>query len=141
MLRTFCKPLALVAIVLTARGWAQESEVAARGEGALTSQPERVATSGMVSPTVEMWFYEQEQRRYDDPKLAVRRKAEARAQQRQARLAATRWYGISNSRPMVSPTPFTSGYSAYWGSNSYEPMRWLPAAPVIIVARPGDGPY
>jgi hypothetical protein len=88
-----------------------------------------------------MWFYEQDLRRHDDPKMAVRRKAESRAQQRQDRLAATRWYGISNSRPTASPTPFTSGYSAYWGSNSYDPLRWRPGGPLIIVSRPLDGPF
>src|SRR4051794_40932465 len=67
---------------------------------------------GDVSPTPEMWFYAQERQRYDDPKAAVRRNAEFDAAQRQARLAARRWFGYSNARPIADPIPMMGDYSA-----------------------------
>ncbi len=73
--------------------------------------------SSMAQMTPEMWFYQQEIRRYDDPKLAVRRKAEFKAAQRQRRIAAMAWYGYSNSRPTVNASIFTGSYSPGWGSN------------------------
>ena len=84
------------------------------------------AAPSMTSMTPEMWFYQEEMRRYDDPRAAVRRKAEYRAAQRQRRLAALEWYGFSNMRPTANPTPFTGGvYSPGWISNNYRhPMEW-----------------
>ncbi len=93
-----------------------------------------------VSPTVEMWFYEQERTRYDDPKGAVRRKAEARAAQRAGRLASMKWYGMSNSRPVVATTPMFGTYSPSWVSNTADPFRWRATAPTVVV-RPGNGLY
>jgi hypothetical protein len=96
---------------------------------------------GTLAPTPEMWFYEQERTRHDDVKLSIRRRAEQRGQERQARLASQKWYGISNSRPTVSPTPWFNGYSDHWGSNTYDPMRWrMPAVP-LIVSRPANERY
>lgn len=87
--------------------------------------------------TPEMWFYEQERIRYEDPKAAIRRRAELRAAQRDQRLAALKWYGFSNSRPMVNTTPAMGGsYSPYWGSNTYDPYRWRPYAAPPVVMRP-----
>jgi hypothetical protein len=77
--------------------------------------------------TPELWVYSQEQQRHDDPALAVRRKAELKADQRLARLAALKWYGLSNSRPDASPTPFMSVYSPGWIGNSWSRYEW-PAA-------------
>jgi hypothetical protein len=96
---------------------------------------------GTLAPTPEMWFYEQERARHDDVRQSIRRRAEQRGQERQARLASQKWYGISNSRPTVSPTPWFNGYSDRWGSNTYDPMRWrMPAVP-LIVSRPGSERY
>src|SRR5262245_47447128 len=77
-----------------------------------TEAPTRPETT--MSQTPEMWFYEQQQRRYDDPRVAVREKAEFRGHQRQQRLAAMEWYGFSNSRPRANPTPWGSTYSPQW---------------------------
>lgn len=96
---------------------------------------------GTVSTTPEMWFYQQERQRYDDPKMAVRRKAEQRGAQRADRLAASKWYGMDNSRPVVNPTAILTSYSAYWGSNTYDPMRWRPFSVPYVVSRSGDGRY
>jgi hypothetical protein len=88
-----------------------------------------------------MWFYEQERKRHDDPKLTIRSRAEQRAAQRQERLASLKWYGFSNARPTVSPTPWFAGYSDHWGSNSYDPLRWrMPTVP-LVVSRPGAERY
>jgi hypothetical protein len=79
-----------------------------------------VTTTRTLTP--EMWFYEQERSRHDDPAQAVRRNAELRAQQRAERLASQKWFGISNSRPSVNPTPSMGGMLApTWGSNTYDP--------------------
>ena len=77
----------------------------------------------------EMWLYLQEQKRYDDPRAAVRRNAEFRADQRQARLAAQKWFGYSNARPMASPTPIMGSYAPGWNGNSYIPGEWKGVGP------------
>lgn len=79
---------------------------------------------GQVAPTPDMWFYDQAMKMYRDPKVAVRRRAEFDADQRKYRLAAQRWFGFSNSRPTVSPTPYTGSYSPCWVSNSAFPFQW-----------------
>lgn len=73
-----------------------------------------------VETTPEMWFYQQEQARYDNPQLAVRRRAELAGAQRQARLARMKALGLSKMRPTVSPTPmfgnwFDTPVIYYWG--------------------------
>lgn len=75
--------------------------------------------------TPELWVYSQEQRRHDDPLQAVRRKAEFSANQRQARLAATRWYGFSNARPTASVTPTMGQYSPSWVGNGLDRYDWV----------------
>jgi hypothetical protein len=99
------------------------------------------ASPGVLTPTPEMWLYEQERARHDDPKLAIRRRAELRGLLRQDRLATLKWYGLSNSRPSVSITPWFGSYSANWGSNTSDPMRWRPATVPYVVQRPTSGAY
>lgn len=79
---------------------------------------------GQTPATPEMWFYQQELRRHEDPRVAVRQKAEFRRNQRQRRIAAMKWFGLSNSRPVANPTPVTSSYSPGWTSNTYWPYQW-----------------
>jgi hypothetical protein len=120
---------------------AQQAQVDLRRDSAVRAgHAETSATSGLA-PTPEMWLYEQERSRYDDTRLAVRRRAELKAQQRNDRIAAMAWYGMSNSRPTVSSTPWCGGYSTHWGSNSFDPLRWRPVAAPLIVARQVEGPY
>jgi len=91
-------------------------------------------TPGEVTATPDMWFYQQQMNRRDDPKEAVRRKAEFRTAQREARLAARRWYGMSNSRPLAGTDPVNGDYSARWTSgNQFYPFRWSAANPIIVV--------
>ena len=46
-----------------------------------------------------MWFYEQSLREYNDPKTAVRAKADFRPGQRRRRMESMKWFGFSNFRP------------------------------------------
>src|SRR5437868_4884592 len=81
-------------------------------------------TAPAVTP--ELWVYSQEQRRHDDPAQAIRRKAEAQADQRISRLSALRWYGLSNSRPQASPIPTMGVYSPAWVGNGWNRYDWMP---------------
>ena len=72
----------------------------------------------------EMYLYLQEQQRHDDPKQALRRKAEARSAAREARITAMKWYGMSNARPQVNPIPFMGSYSPTWIGNGGDRYDW-----------------
>jgi hypothetical protein len=62
---------------------------------------------------------------YQDPKMAVRKNAELAADQRMRRLAAMRWFGLSNQRPRASVDPQHGDYSPGWTSNNdWYPDRW-----------------
>jgi hypothetical protein len=97
-------------------------------------QAERPVTTGVglnsisssdLKVTPEMWFYDQAMRQYKDPKVAVRAKAELRAQQRQQRLESMKWFGFSNSRPRASSDPIHGDYSPGWVSTpGFFPSRW-----------------
>jgi hypothetical protein len=54
----------------------------------------------------------------------IHEKAQARAYQRQARLASLNWYGMSNGRPTAAPTPFMSLYSPTWQMPGGRPFAW-----------------
>ena len=75
-----------------------------------------------------MWFYTQELRRYDDPRNAIREQAAIKTAQRNARLAAMQWYGLSNSRPMTGVDCLHGVYAPRWVSNGYNPAEWVGAA-------------
>ena len=80
---------------------------------------------GELAPTQEMWFYEQYQRQYSDPKSVVRQKAEFHAEERQRRIAALRWYGFSNQRPTAGVDWINSEHAPHWaGSNANLPFSW-----------------
>ncbi len=104
----------------------------------------RVGSMGELVPTPEMWFYEQERRRGDDPQLIVRANAQQRAADRHARIASLAWYGLSNSRPSVSPDPVQGDFAPRWTSGNYMPMRWNGGGPgptIILQADRGVGRY
>jgi hypothetical protein len=82
------------------------------------------ATTSAVPQTPEMWLYEQERDRYENPQQAVRRKAEFRAAQRQARLASQKWYGFTPARPSLSVTPWYGPPSPGWYGNGSHFNRW-----------------
>jgi hypothetical protein len=110
---------------------------AAKGRAMAPAQVSAPTLSpGELQATPEMWFYEQAQRRYDDPKNAVRANAEFRALQRSRRLAALRWFGLSNSRPRANPDPVHGNYSPRWVGNGYSPSHWTAGGTAtIVVAR------
>src|SRR5688572_13153617 len=70
----------------------------------------------------ESWYYQQTYRA--DARALVHQKAQARAYQRQSRLASLNWYGMTNSRPTAAPTPFTSLYSPVWQQPGGRPFAW-----------------
>ena len=130
MLRLSWIPLCLLLFALVRPCAAQDGPFE---EPATALSPSTMVT---LARTPEMWFYEQERLRYNDPKTAIRRRAETRAAQRANRLASMKWYGQSNSRPVVSSTPTMSSYAPYWGSNTYDPHRWRPYSTPSVVLRP-----
>jgi hypothetical protein len=80
---------------------------------------------GEVKATPEMWFYDQAMRQYNNPDMAIRVKADLRAQARQRRIESMRWFGMSNSRPRASSDPFNNDYSPQWVSSpGFYPSRW-----------------
>jgi hypothetical protein len=138
MLRRLWIPLSVLLLAAARPCLAQETAVDLRRDEPASASS--AAWSGL-SPTPEMWFYEQERVRQDDPKLAVRRRAERRGQQRADRLAALKWYGIDNSRPTVSGTPWFGSYGAHWGSNTFDPLRWRQPTVPLVVERAGTARY
>lgn len=104
-----------------------------------TDELDRQFSLSELQPTPEMWYYQQQLKMYKDPKLAVRRNAEYRAAQRQVRMAAAKWYGISNSRPMAQHTPFMGGAYGPGFSGGYDDKLWIGVqSPVIIVDHSRD---
>jgi hypothetical protein len=94
----------------------------------------RVVSPGEVLATPEMWFYEQQVRRIDDPALAFREISAQKAAQRRARLATMKWYGLSNSRPQASIDVVHGPYSPQWIGNGYHPYSWAgPAATSTVL--------
>ena len=109
----------------------------AQGPFARQSASEGGTSPGEVRATPEMWFYEQYQREYLDPKMAVRRNAEQRAAQRRQRMAALKWFGFSNQRPQAGPEPFHGEWSPVWTSNNGAyPYRWGGSGWPGMVGRP-----
>jgi hypothetical protein len=159
MFRGICTVIVL-GFFITAPAWAQKptakTESPAPAVAAATEKPapRPQAIMPAVSPgdiktpitsfspselkaTPEMWFYEQYMHQYQDPKMAVRARAEFEADQRQRRLAAMRWFGFSNSRPRACSDPMHGDYSPGWTSNnSTYPYRWNGVGPTWYVARP-----
>ncbi len=104
--------------------------------GAEAASPSSHVSWGQLQPTAEMWLYEQQKADYLDPKLAVRRKAEQKSAQREGRIAAMKWYGLSNSRPVANPTPLCGVYSPGWHANNYNSYRWTGGIQPLLVVRP-----
>jgi hypothetical protein len=94
-------------------------------------------SAGQISPTPEMWFYQQYQQQYKDPQAMVRHHAEVRATEREHRLMSMEWYGVSNQRPRASSDPYNTDYGPTWASSSqFYPNRWsVPQSVVVVVPR------
>jgi len=93
---------------------------------------------GELTPTPEMWFYQQELRQFQDPHAMVRRRAESKAAQRHARIESSAWFGVYNSRPTTQYTPFMGGTygPAFGGSRDFN--RWYPSHRPMIFIRSGS---
>ena len=63
-----------------------------------------------------------------------------RASQRAGRMASLKWYGMSNSRPVVGDNPDVWNLFADLGLEHRRPIRW-PATVTTVVVRPGNGLY
>jgi hypothetical protein len=96
----------------------------------------QISLGGTLTPTPDMWFYGQAVREYSDPQLAVRRKAELASAQRQRRIAARDWFGVSNARPTANVTPLQSSYSQTWVSGTRNPLQWSSRGPTNVVLQP-----
>jgi hypothetical protein len=116
---------ALLTLVTATGALAQQPASATLPQVNVSGSPGEQNSAGLQSVAPEVWVYMQERNRYEDPKQAVRRKAEARALARQGRLEARRWYGLSNSRPTAAATPFMSQYSPAWRGNGGHGYDWI----------------
>ncbi|MEX2140512.1 MAG: hypothetical protein WD894_14710 [Pirellulales bacterium] len=128
-----------IALATTSSALAQEPDdpfVSRTPPRTSTTMPAQILSPGEVTATPEMWFYEQERLRDADPRQAVRARAEYRALQRSRRLAALKWFGFSNSRPIVNSDPFHSTYSPRWVGNGYLPSYWVAGSPTPVVIAP-----
>lgn len=132
MRRTLCLVIPSL-LTLATTCLAQEIMVDTRRDDSQTTVVAEPAVSTRLTP--ELWLYEQERIRMDDPAQAVRRKAEIRGIQRSERMAAMKWYGMNNTRPTFSNvTPALGGFgSPSWTSNTYDPNRWRPNGSGFII--------
>lgn len=76
-------------------------------------------------PESEGWYYDSGQMKLDPLQVHMQKSAQ-RAAQRNARIAAMNWYGMSNARPTASATPFTGMYSPAWQMPGGRPFAWRP---------------
>jgi hypothetical protein len=87
----------------------------------------------------ESWYYQPSAETtttyQPNPLAIIHQKALARSQQRQDRLAAMHWYGMSNSRPTAQPTPFCSLYSPTWQAPGGKPFVWFVSGPPTYIVR------
>lgn len=128
----------LAIVAMTAPVNAQEMKVVDGSESTAYKPVSVDEIPSLGNATPEMWFYLQEMRRYDDPSLARRRRAEMTASARRARLFSQQWYGVSNLRPSVNAVPMMYRYSAHESNLPYDLRKQTfyrqAATPVI------DGP-
>lgn len=84
----------------------------------------------------ETWYYRSSPER--EPTFTVAQlKAQQRGAQRMARLEASRWYGMSNSRPTATPMPWSTMYSPAWQMPGGRPFAWYVShRPVVIITQP-----
>jgi hypothetical protein len=115
--------VALFVILAAASARSQEGE-----DVATEPKPESspgIAPETSEAPTPAARYYSRDRSRVDKPKSSSRfSRAEYEANQRVKRLEAMRWYGLSNARPVVSPTPWFGTYSPTWTSGGVDPFRW-----------------
>jgi hypothetical protein len=99
--------------------------------------PTSIISQGEVTPTPEMWFYQQYQKQYQNPQDMVHRNADIKGAERLRRLNALKWYGMSNQRPRTGVDPINGDYAPTWVSgNVCHPNQWYSTGgPVVVFAR------
>lgn len=92
---------------------------------------------GELTPTPEMWFYQQYRQEYQNPKELIRNRAVFRAEQREQRIVARKWLGFSAARPWASGDPWNA---PVWNSSHfYYPRQWgWYGAPGIVAHHDGS---
>ena len=75
----------------------------------------------------QSWNREQKSNTKQDARAIVQQKAQARAEQRNDRMATSSWYGISNSRPSAARRRSRSRYGSPWEMPGGRPYSWYPA--------------
>lgn len=111
----FVRTLLLTGIVLAG----------ARGVSAQEFELPQPMTSHDVSDSVATPYVQPVAPTPETPARSIHQQnAIARGQQRQARLASMAWYGMSNSRPTASATPFATMYSPAWQMPGGRPFAW-----------------
>ncbi len=130
----------IVFLSVAAHGVSAQEDVGDDSPGAASSNGSgRQVIPMFEAPSMssELWLYVQEQTRLEDPKYLVHRKAALKAEQRDQRLASSKWYGYSNSRPVASGMPFMGTYSPTWVGNGWNSFHWVgstrPSITAVIV--------
>jgi hypothetical protein len=94
---------------------------------------------GSVVPAPEMtpYPYPGAERPIVDAKTLIQQRAAQEAAARNRRLAALRWFGYSNSRPVAGVDCIHGDYSPSWTSNNpHYPFRWVGAGPTWVAWLP-----
>jgi len=112
----FIRTLLLSGFVLAAVGTVSAQDLDTLPSPQETQTADPYSSTPYVQPTVPS--YETTVR------TVSQQNAYARGQQRQLRMASMAWYGMSNSRPTVSTTPFTTIYSPVWQMPGGRPFAW-----------------
>ncbi len=93
---------------------------------------------GQITPTPEMWFYQQYMQQQQDPKFLIQQRAAFMSEQRRLRMASRAWYGISLARPWTTADLMYSDLAPRWTSGAMNyPNRWVARVPsTVVVVRP-----
>jgi hypothetical protein len=107
--------LTLMMTLSCGAAWAQDIDFA-------HPEPVAPAAAAPATPkehtlTPEMYRYLSDLQRYGGPQDLTRIRAQREADARKERLNSMRWYGMSNSRPPASASPFTGVYGPRWVGN------------------------
>jgi len=87
--------------------------------GGSEARPEYSQTIGRLTPTE-----------------IIQQKAQAKAAQRQSRIAAREWYGYSQARPTTNAVPFTGMYGPQFQGRAFaRPAAHYVQRPILILSR------
>gem|GEM_PF-2221492 len=93
--------------------------------------------SVVPAPEMTPYPYPGAERTGLDAKTLIQQRAAQEAAARNRRLAALRWFGYSNSRPVAGVDCIHGDYSPSWTSNNpHYPFRWVGAGPTWVAWLP-----